>query len=141
MSENMTENIRENPQRHNRAVWNHLHPFVYFAAAGCLLWFVLLAWVFFGGQGYTDLALVVVSGFFLMAMAVPFVLWLVYRKYRSGSDGSPSLREWAAGDFEIQQGRRKAVDAAIEILLPLAAAAVGMTAMGLVFHFSAAGIV
>jgi hypothetical protein len=118
--------MTENSKRYNRPVWNHLHPFV---------------WVFFGGPGYTDLALVVVSGFFLMAMGIPFTLWLVWRKYGAGADGShPSLRAWAAGELETSQGRRRAVDAAIEILLPLAAAAVGMTAIGLVYHFSATSI-
>lgn len=133
--------MTENSKRYNRPVWNHLHPFVYLVAAGLVLWFVLFAWVFFGGPGYTDLALVVVSGFFLMAMGIPFTLWLVWRKYHVGDDGDhPSLRTWAAGELETSQGRRGAVDAAIEILLPLAAAAVGMTAIGLVYHFSAIGI-
>jgi hypothetical protein len=129
----------EQPKRSNRPVWNQLHPLVYAAAAGCLMWFVLFAWIFFGGTGYADFALVVVSGFFLMAMAIPFALWLVHRKYEGDAERVPSLREWAAGDFEIWQGRRRAAEAAIEILLPLAAAAVGMTAIGLVYHFSALG--
>lgn len=125
--------------RHNRPVSSHLHPFVYASMVGLIAWFVLLAWIFFGGAEYMSLLLAVVSGFFLMAVAIPFVLWRVGRKHLPGpaEEDQISFRDWASGEFETCQGRREARDAAIEIILPLAAAAVGMTAMGLIFHFSA----
>jgi hypothetical protein len=125
--------------RHNRPVSDHLHPLVYAVVAGTALWFVLPAWIFFGGAEYMVLLLAVVSGFFLMAAAIPFVLWRVWLKHHAARENRMSFRDWASGEFETQPGRRKALDAAIEIILPLAAAAAGMTAMGLTFHFTAVG--
>jgi hypothetical protein len=128
--------------RQNRPVWNDLHPLVYAAIVGLVLWFVASAWVFFGLWDDIRLLLVVVSGFFFMAVATPGMLWLVGRKYRDPDvGGKVLLREWAAGDFDTAQGRRNAADAAIEILLPIAAAAFGMTAMGIVFYVIASGSV
>jgi len=51
----------------------------------------------------------------------------------------PPLRDWASGDFETAQGRRKAASAALEMLLPIAAAAFGMTVLGIVFYAAEAG--
>ena len=73
-------------------------------------------------------------------MAIPFTLWLVGR-----ADPDPvakpeqrqTFSDWASGQFEISQGRRKGAAAAVEIILPIAAAAVGMTAFAIVFHYAA----
>jgi hypothetical protein len=51
------------------------------------------------------------------------------------------LRDWASGELEISQDRRRAADAVIEIVLPFAAVAVGFTAMGIVFRLVAANTV
>jgi hypothetical protein len=125
--------------RHNRPVSNNVHPLVYAAVAGLVIWFVLAAWIFFGGAEYMGLLLAMVTGFFLMAMGIPFALWLVWRKHRPGGphEERSAFVEWASGQFETATGRRNAMGAAIEILLPLAAAATGMTAMGIIFHFVA----
>jgi hypothetical protein len=127
--------------RHNRPVFNHVHPLVYAAAAGLVLWFVLGAWIFFGRAEYMDLLLAVVSGFFLITAAIPFILWRVRRKHSPDAAHEPrsSFRDWASGQLETPDGPRTAVGAAIEILLPLAAAAAGMTAMGIIFHFVTLG--
>jgi hypothetical protein len=104
-----------------------------------VLWFVVSAWAFFGDGEYMGLLLAVVGGFFFMAVAIPWALWLIWRRYQ-GSDGARekgiSLRDWASGEFDTCQGRRKAV--AGEILLPIAAVAFGITALGIVLHFIAA---
>jgi len=125
--------------QHGRPGSEHLHPSIYAIMVGSVLWFVLSAWIFFGGAEYMGLLLAVVSGFFLMAAAIPFVLWCVWQKYRPvpAREDRRSFRQWVSGEFETRQGRRRALDAAIEIVLPLAAAAAGMTAMGLIFHFTA----
>ena len=81
------------------------------------------------------LMLAVVSGFFLMAASIPFVLWRVWLRHGTGQSNQESFREWLAGDFDSAQDRRRAVGAAVEIALPLAAAAIGMTIIGIIFHF------
>jgi len=118
--------------RQNRPVWNDLIPLVYAGAiVGLCCGFVASAWVFFGLWDDIRLLLVVVRWFLLHGGRDPWHAWLVGRKYRDPDvGGKVLLREWAAGDFDTAQGRRNAADAAIEILLPIAAAAFGMTAMG-----------
>ncbi len=122
-------------RRHNRPISDHVHPLVYAAVAGMVAWFVLGAWIFFGGAAHMGLMLAVVSGFFLMAASIPFVLWRVWLRHGTGQSNQESFREWLAGDFDSAQDRRRAVGAAVEIALPLAAAAIGMTIIGIIFHF------
>jgi hypothetical protein len=130
--------------RHNRPVSDHLHPRVYQAIVGLVLWFVVSAWAFFTDGGYAGLLLAVVTGFFFMAVAILGALGLTWRKHR-GSDlannEKMSLRDWASGEFVVSQGRRNGTNAAAEILLPIAAGAFGMTALGIVFHLVAIGAV
>ena len=124
--------------RRNRRVSDHLHPFVYMAIVGLALWLVLSVWGFAGG-GYTDFLLAVVSGFVFIAVALPYTLWRVWRKNQgpdAARENRESFRDWASGEFDTWQGRLKGANAAVEILLPIAAVAFGMTAFGIVWHFT-----
>lgn len=129
--------------RRNPSVLDHVHPLVYTAIVGLALWFVLSAWEF-AGDGYTDYLLVVVSGFIFIVVALTSTLWWQWWKNRrrdASQDDQESLRAWAAGDLGTWQGRIKGSNAAIEMLLPIAAVAFGMTAFGIVLHFTAHGAV
>jgi hypothetical protein len=48
-----------------------------------------------------------------------------------------SLRDWSAGDFAVWGSKLKSTHAAIDMLLPLAAVAFGLTAIGIVFLIAA----
>jgi hypothetical protein len=120
---------------------DELHPFVYRALAGLGLLLVVAAWVFFDRGGYTASNLAVVSGLVLMLIAIPTAL------ARAGRASSPpeangvspsKFRDWLAGSFDTSQGRRKSVEASIEILLPLTAAVIGMVAIGIIFDLARA---
>jgi len=131
-------------KRHNRPVSTHLHPVVYWAIVGLVVWFAASAWTFFSAAEYMGLLLTVVTGFFFMVIAIPLAIWLVWRKNRNPDamwGESISLRDWASGEFETWQGRRKATDAAVEIVMPIAAVAFGLMALGIVFYFAAASAV
>ena len=52
---------------------------------------------------------------------------------------SISLRDWTTGDFAVWGSRLYGTDAAIDMLLPLAAVAFGLTALGIVFLICASG--
>ncbi len=116
----------------DRPVSSGLHPYVYAAIAALVLWFVLSVWASFASDGYTDWLLVVVSGFLIIFMGIPFVLSQVSRD--DPSDGSPrqSFRGWASCDFDTWQYRLTCRNAAVEVLLPIAAIAFGMTAFGVI---------
>jgi hypothetical protein len=116
----------------DRPVSNGLHPYVYAAIAALVFWFVLSVWLGFAGDGHTDWLLVVVSGFFVILMAIPFVLSRVSREDVDGSSPRRSLRGWASCEFDTWQYRLTCRSAAVEVLLPVAAAAFGMTAFGVI---------
>lgn len=112
---------------------------VYVTLAVLVLWLALAAWGF-AGAGYVDLTLTVVSGFLLMVLAIPFVLWRVWRLNRDPKaepDVRQTFADWTNGTFETWQDRVKGTNAVMEILLPIGAAAVGMTAFAIVFHYAA----
>lgn len=109
-----------------------LHPFVYVAIIGLTVWLVVSLFEF-TGDGYADYLLAVVAGFFIVAAAIPIVLWrMACHHGHANGQGCGSLREWEAGEFDIWQGRLSGREAAVQILLPIAAVAFGMTAFGLV---------
>jgi hypothetical protein len=119
-----------------------LHPFVYAALAGLALCLVVSAWIFFSQGGYLELDLGIVSALVFMIIAIPTVLHFVGRRSqaadRANSVGTP-FRVWISGDFDMRQGRRKSVSASMEILLPMAAAVIGITAIGIVFGLTEVG--
>jgi hypothetical protein len=111
---------------------DRLHPFVYAAIVGLAAWLVL-SLVEFTGDRYVDYLLAVVGGFFIVAAAIPIVLWrMACHHDHTSRQGCGSLHEWQTGKFDIWQGRLKGREAAVQILLPIAAVAFGMTAFGLV---------
>jgi hypothetical protein len=122
--------------------FDDLHPAIYKALAGLALWLVVSAWVSFSGEGYASFVLVVVSGFFLIAAAIPFVMWRVWRNHSEAGQAAPrkvAFSDWWHGKVETCQGPVEGWDAAVEVLMPLGVAAVGMTLIGLVFRLTAGG--
>jgi hypothetical protein len=104
-----------------------------------VLWFVLGIWTF-AGAGVTNYLLVIVSGFFLVVVALTLILSRVgHTDPRMGdnetnADDTPAaFHDWAASDFYTNAGRLSTFQAATLILLPIAAASVGMTVFGVVF--------
>ena len=113
-----------------------LHPLVNMAIIGAALMFVAAVWIFFDSGPYEAWLDVVVTGLFVIAIAIPALLWLTWRR---NADNHLSFRDWSVGDFNTLTGPVKGANAAAEVLLPIAAVAVGMTVLGLVFHIIASG--
>ena len=118
-----------------------LHPLVNTAIIGAALMFVAAVWMFFDSGPYEAWLDVVVTGLFVIAIAIPALLWLTWRRNADGArdDSHLSFRDWAAGEFDTLTGPVKGANATAEVLLPIAAVAVGMTVLGLVFHIIASG--
>lgn len=121
---------------------DRIHPVIYKGLAALAGGLVLAAWVFFSRGGYIDLDLGMVSVLAFMLIAIPSALLSIGRR-RGPSDqaraGDRKFRDWLSGGFDMRQGRRKALGAAIEILLPMTAAVVCITAIGIVFDLTAMG--
>jgi hypothetical protein len=119
---------------------SELHPLVYAAIVGLALWYVLSVWLLFGAE-YAGLP-IVVGMLVLMATGVPLLIWLSWRRFM-GADATRSqcgtFGQWCTREMEIGQGKISARDAAIQVLLPLAAVSFGITVFGLILAFSAGG--
>jgi hypothetical protein len=152
----MQEAAMDKPASSSPRVFDELHPVVHKAAAGLLIWFVVAAWLLFSGAGYIELALGMVSMLVFMALAIPTTLWragAAARRAREAADaatesaGKPTaetspmtFRAWLRGRFATWTDVEKPSTAAIEVLLPLAAVAFGLTAIGVVFQLARAGV-
>jgi hypothetical protein len=116
-----------------RPVISILHRDIYLIAIGLASWLVLSVWLF-SGTGITNYLLFIVSGFILIVVALVSILSRVGRRAAAAQAEQPTLREWTHSDFEIGQGGDRSLlsgtQAAILILLPLAAVAFGMTLFG-----------
>ena len=135
--------MRTKVHRRDRHVSDRLHPLVYTAVVGLALWFVLSLWAF-ATDGYTDYLLAIVGGFIFIAVALPYALSRVWRKTQrpdAARRDRKLFHEWARGEFETWQDRVTGANAAVEILLPIAAVAFGMTAFGIVLYLTAHGAV
>jgi hypothetical protein len=128
-----------NHDRRNHPVTSRLHPRVYALIACLALWLALSVWIF-AGAGVTDYLLVIVCGFIFVAVALPFILSRLTREGGAAGEATPSYHDWAHSEFDTWQGRLSGSSAAVQILLPIAAVAFGMTAFGITLHFATQGL-
>ena len=85
---------------HNKPVFDQLHPRIYAVAVGLIAWFALMAWVLFDRNAETSLSLIFVSVLFLVAVLVPWLMSLVWKKYQLPYERHPqhtSLKDWRDG--------------------------------------------
>jgi hypothetical protein len=114
---------------------DRLHPVVYLALAGLGLWYVVSAWAF-GGNAYTDYLLAVVTGLVFIAVLIPVGIWRIWRNHPHREGSGEPFKFWAASELRIWQDRVKAGNAAIEILLPVAAVAFGLLILAVINHLT-----
>ena len=121
---------------HNTPVFDQFHPRVYGAAVGLVVWFALAAWILFDRQSDISLPLGMASVLLLIAILLPWSLSLVWKRHRLPPErhvDGVSFNDWKTGDFVVWGSRIHSTDAAIDMLLPLAAVAFGLTGIGIVF--------
>jgi hypothetical protein len=135
--------MAEHDANQDSPISDGLHPLVNMAIIGFVSMFVAAMWMFFASDPYGEWLDVVVTGLFVIAIAIPALLWLTWRRNADGArdDSHLSFRDWSAGEFDTLTGPVKGANATAEVLLPIAAVAVGMTVLGLVFHIIASGAV
>lgn len=114
---------------------SRLHMRVYMVLIGLAAWMALWVWSFVG-SGEVDYLLFIVTGFIGMVVGLQLVLMWVRRADKVASDtpadeNALSFTDWARREFETERGRLRAGEAALLILLPIAAAAIGMMAFGI----------
>lgn len=118
---------------HNRHVSNGLHRRVYAAMVALAAWFILWSWIGFADAHFIDYLLAVITAFFVVAIAL---LALAGRQWHNHRVWMPDITagfdDWIHGDFDTWTGRIPAREALVEVLLPLAAAALGMTGFAVI---------
>jgi hypothetical protein len=93
-------------------------------------------WVLFSRSSYVGLSDSIITLFFAVFVGIPVMLWLSWRHNAEPQDQNceaAPFGEWAANSFATWTGRISGREASIQILLPIAAVAIGMTIFGLVF--------
>jgi hypothetical protein len=140
----MTLNRLDHRADHNKPVFDRIHPRIYAIAVSLVVWFALSAWILFdhgfGRPNEVSLPLTMVSVLFLIAILLPWALSRVWARHRmpyQEHSFDTAFRDWRLGDFSVWGGKIKGSHAAIDMLLPLAAVAFGLTAIGIVFLIDA----
>jgi hypothetical protein len=121
---------------HNKPVFEHLHRKVYMAAIGLVAWYAVAAWLLFDRKDDIGLLLAMVSVLLLVAVLLPLALALVWKRHPLPDQHHRhqlSFHDWSGGDVAVWGARLHGTHAAIDVLLPLAAVAFGLTALGIVF--------
>lgn len=129
----MENQIKVRPEAEQRP--GRFHPNVYKTLAGLAIWFVISSWLF-AGNGHTDYFLFVASGVVLAFTGLPMLLGLARRHARGKTGDGSTFGDWARRDVQTLSGPVKGIVAATESAVPIAAVAIGMTAFGLVLHFT-----
>jgi len=126
------------PARHHQPANDELHPIIYRSMIGLTIWLVLSVWFLFNRGPYVGLNLAIITLFFVVFLGIPVMLWLAWR-HAADADETRShaepFRDWARHEFITWQGALSGKEAMMQILLPIAAVAFGMTIFGLVFYF------
>jgi hypothetical protein len=126
--------------RAKRAVTSGLHPRIYAAMIALSFWFVVWVWSFFStGAGVVGYLLFIVSGFIGVVIALQLILSSVRRPAEvpnpnTAKDDTPSFHDWVRGYFDTEDGPLRSAEAATILLLPIAAAAIGMMIFGIEFQ-------
>ena len=126
------------PARHRRPIHDGLHPFVYRTMVALTIWLVLSVWVFFDRGTYVGLTLAMITVFFVIVVAIPVLIWKTWQHNAAPEEtrtSAESFHAWASQNFATWTGALSGREAAMQILLPLAAVSIGMTIFGLVFYF------
>lgn len=107
---------------------NGLHPKAFVAMIVLAAVYVLSAWIGFGRGGHVDYLLFVITGFVAAWIGLLGIAATAWRHNRVWTpDHADDLDEWEDQEFDIGQGHMTGRTALVEILLPLAAVAFGMT--------------
>ena len=119
------------PPSRNVPTETGLHPLVYKALAGCVIWIVAAILLFFGHDRYLLLQLSIVAFLCAAVLLLPFCLWVIW--HRDHPDGSRSdFLDWSSHELETASGPVEGRTAAIMVVLAPASVAFGITVTSLI---------
>ena len=115
-----------------------LHPVVYRALAGCVVWTVGAFWVLFSRESETMFQIAVVTFFAAAFVATPYWMRHIATQGKPATQHLP-LSEWRHARFETAAGTVAAGEAAMLVLLAPLACAIGLTAVSALHLFALKG--
>jgi urocanate hydratase len=124
---------------HDRTLHRWIHPAAYEIAVGLVGLFTIAAWLAFDHRNDTELPLAMITVFFVISASVLAIISRLWRKRGPVSAAyreTGTLRHWMSGEFAVWGSRIRGSEALVDMLLPAAAAAFGMVAIGAVFALS-----
>jgi Na+/glutamate symporter len=125
--------------RRHRSIHDGLHPLVYRTLIGLTVWLVASVWVFFNRGAYVGLTLAVITVFFVVIVGIPVLIWKTWQ-HNAPPDETREPKEsfaaWTSQNFATRTGALSGREAAMQILLPIAAVSIGMFVFGLVYYFA-----
>jgi hypothetical protein len=126
------------PKTRPRQSSTALHSRVLKMLALVAIWFALAIWSL-AGDPRIDYLRAIVIGFICAVLGLAVILGFTARKMgQAGADanGEPDFDQWAAGEFEILQGRVEGAEAAKEVLLPFVGMALAFTAFAVLSYLA-----
>src|SRR5215467_15730877 len=84
-----SQQVPSRQAQESKRVRRSLHPTVYVALVGLVLWLVLAIWGF-GYDGQTDYLLAIVTGFLVIAVAIPSTLALMVHRQKDADERESS---------------------------------------------------
>ena len=125
------------PVPHRPLVHDALHPLVYRSMIALTAWLVLSVWIFFGSGAYVGLTLAMITVFFVIIVGIPVLIWKTWQHNaptEETREPQETFASWTSQSFATWTGRLSGREAAMQILLPIAAVSIGMFVFGLVFY-------
>lgn len=121
----------------HKPIHDGLHPLVYRALIGLAVWLVASIWIFFDRGVYVGLTLAMITVFFVVIVGIPLLIWKTWQ-HNAPANETREPKElfaaWASQNFATWTGALSGRDAAMQILLPIAAVSIGMFVFGLVYY-------
>ena len=121
----------------HRPIHDGLHPLVYRTLIGLTIWLVLSVWVFFNSGPYIGLTLAMITVFFVIIVGIPLLIWKTWQHNappEETREPKETFAAWTSENFATWTGALSGREAAMQILLPIAAVSIGMFIFGLVFY-------
>ena len=128
-------------RRSNLPVATGFAPELYWIIVGLGVWLAISIWGFCG-SGYTALVMAIISLLVAIAVGVALLVVSLVRRRREPRASRPpegAFQQWLGGEFDAHTGQLKGIAAAIQVILPLAAVAFGMTLFAVVRHLDVIG--
>jgi hypothetical protein len=126
---------RREPPEAEASNADRVHPRVYKAMVGLAVMWIVATLAFWVDASQTGDAFLFAVVLIVVAVAIPLALMRIGRHSQGAGferAAGGSFRDWQRGELSVWGSRLRASEAAVQILLPLAAVAIGMLVFAIV---------